>query len=395
MPVNAIYTRPIEHVKALCEEIGPRGPTTDEETRAATYAAAKLEEAGAKQVSIETFRSVPSLWWALEIASALALASTWIYYFSEGEHWGLSVFLLLAALYAMVAELSFWKVSLSNLLPKRISQNVYGKVPPRGESENKLVVIGHLDTNRTPVLFHRRVVSYLPGILMLMFLCVVLKAIAYFLGSGVENHMPVFLASLVLDVPIFAILLAMLHGDLFSPFTEGANDNATGAAIVLSLADCFAREPLERTEYWPLCTGCEEATLTGIKDFLNRHGDELKDAWFVDLECLGIGELRFITYEGMLKKYYSNPGLVRAATDAARNMGDSRISGMPLKSGYTETAIVAGRGFQGITIMAFPEGSMEMPHWHQTSDRIENINPENLDRAMQYVVALARELDSE
>ncbi len=393
--MEAAYTRPIEHVRVLCEEIGPRGPTTEEEARAAAYAAAKLEEAGSKQVSVETFRSVPSLWWALEIASALALGSTWLYYFSRGEQWGWSVLVLLFALYAIVAELSFWKISLSNLLPKRISQNVYGKVPPRGQPANRLVVIGHLDTNRTPALFHRRVVRYLPGILMLMFLCVVLKTIVFFIGSSVENHMPILFVSLILDAPIFVVLLAMLHGDLISPFTEGANDNATGAAIVLSLADFFAREPLERIEYWPLCTGCEEATLTGIKNFLDRHGDELRNAWFVDLECLGIGELRFITYEGMLKKYYSNPGLVRAAADAARKVGDPRIDGMPLRSGYTETAIVAGSGFQGITIMAFPKGSTEMPHWHQVSDRIENIDPENLDRAMQYIVALARELDSE
>jgi hypothetical protein len=388
-------TRPIEHVRVLCKEIGPRGPTTEEEARAAAYAAAKLEEVGAKQVSIEPFRSVPSVWWALEVASVIALATTWLYFLSRGLFWGWSIVLLLVAIYAIVAELSFWRLSFSNLLPKRLSQNVCGKVFPRQESKRRLVVIGHLDTNRTPILFHRRIVHYLPWILMIMFACVVLKACAFLVGSITESYQTVFVVSLVLDVPIFITLLAMLHGDLVSPFTEGANDNATAAAVVLSLAERFVREPLERTEYWALCTGCEEATLTGICDFLDRHGEELRDAWFVDLECLGIGELRYMTYEGMLKKYYSNPGLVRAAVEAAETIGDSRITGMPLRSGYTETAIVVGRGFKGITIMAFPEGSEEMPHWHQTSDRMENIDPDGLDRAMEYVAAIARELDAE
>jgi Zn-dependent M28 family amino/carboxypeptidase len=216
----------------------------------------------------------------------------------------------------------------------------------------------------------------------------------FLFGSITGAHMVVFVVSLTLDIPILAALLAMLHGDLFSPFTEGANDNATGAAIVLSLAEQFAHEPLEQTEYWALCTGCEEATLSGIRAFLDKHGEELRDAWFVDLECLGIGELRYITYEGMLKKYYSNPGLVRAAADAARAVGGGKIVGMPLKSGYTETAIVVKRGFKGVTIMAFPEGADDIPHWHQTSDRIANIQPETVDKAFHYVAALARELDS-
>jgi hypothetical protein len=309
--------------------------------------------------------------------------------------WGWAVLSLLVTLYIIVSELSFWKVSLSNILPKRISQNVYGKVFPKKESRNKLVVIGHLDTNRTPVLFHRRVVHFLPAILMMLVAFDILKILAFVFGPLTGAHSSVILLSLILDIPILIVLLAMLHGDLFSPFTEGANDNATAAGVVLSLAEHFGNGPLEHTEYWALCTGCEEATLTGIRDFLDKHGDELKDAWFIDLECLGIGDLKYITYEGMLKKYYSNPGLVRAAVDVAGTMEDLGVASMPLRTGYTETAIVIGRGFKGITLMAFPEGVEEMPHWHQTSDRIGNVEPENLDNAMRYVVAIAEELDSE
>jgi len=121
----------------------------------------------------------------------------------------------------------------------------------------------------------------------------------------------------------------------------------------------------------------------------------LKDAYFVDLECLGIGQLRYVTYEGMLKKYYSNPGLVGVAAKAARTIGDPGIQPMALSLGYTETAIVLRDGFKGITIMALPAGKEEVPHWHQASDRIANIDPENLKKAVRFLQVLARELDSE
>lgn len=387
-------TKPIDHVRVLCAEIGPRGPTTDGEARAAAYAAAKLEEVGAKGVSVETFRSVPSLWWALEIASALVLASTGVFYFGGGRGWGWPVLLVIAALYIVVAELGFWKLSVSNFLPKRFSQNVFGKIPPKKQSLRKLVVIGHLDTNRTPILFHRRFVRFLPAILVLVIVCEILKVPVFIIGAVGGIYPLSLFVVLVLDIPIAALLIIMIHGDLFSPFTEGANDNATAAAVVLSLAEQFASDPLDHTEFWALCTGCEEATLTGIRAFLDRHNDELRDADFIDLECLGIGELAYIMYEGMLKKYHSNAGLVRAASEAAEVIGRPGITARPLKSGYTETAIVAKRGFRGITIIAMPEGSDDVPHWHQVSDRIHNIDPKNLETAMEFVTAIARDLDS-
>ncbi|GAB4340502.1 MAG: hypothetical protein Kow0099_16470 [Candidatus Abyssubacteria bacterium] len=389
-----LNVQPIEHVRALCAEIGPRGPTTEDEARAAAYAAARLEEIGARDVTIETFRSVPSLWWALEVACAVALVSTPVFLLTNDRLWGLSVFFCVVSLYFLLAEFNFWSLSLSDILPKRISQNVYGKIAPKGEPRKKLVVIGHLDTNRTPIFFHPRLVRFLPWMLGLVFACIIAKALLFLVGGMTQAYRAPLAVFLVLDIPIAAGLVAMLHGDLFSPFTEGANDNATGAAVVLSLAELFSREPLENTEYWALCTGCEEATLTGIKAFLARHGDELRDAYFVDLECLGIGQLRFITHEGMLKKYHSNPGLVRAAADAARAVDADSIRAMQLKTGYTETAIVVRDGFRGITLMAFPEDSELVPHWHRQSDRVENIDAQNLTKAIRYLAALARDLDA-
>ncbi len=391
---EATPTSPMDHVKALCAEIGPRGPTTEEEAKAAAYAASKLREAGARDVSVETFRGVPSLWWALEIAMALALASTATYWWTGGKTCVYPIILCALSLYIVAGELSFWKFSLSNFLPKRVSQNVHGKVSPRGETRHKLVVIGHLDTNRTPVLFHKRVVGFLPAIFAAVTVGVILKTLAFFFGAATGAHGLALTVLLILDVPILLTLAAMLHGDLFSPFTEGANDNATAVGIALSLAERFAREPLEQTELWAVCTGCEEARLTGIEAFLDKHGDELRDAWFIDLEMLGIGELRYITCEGMLKKYHSNPGLVRAAADTARATGVDEMSGMQKKSGYTENAIVLKRGFRGITITTRPRGAKSGPHWHQVSDRMANLEPETLERAFEYVTALARELDS-
>lgn len=387
--------QPIEHVKFLCAEIGPRGPTTEAEARAAAYAAARLEETGAHEVTVEPFRSVPSLWRAFEIGSVIALSSTALFFGMHGRWWIWSILLCIVALLILVGEVAFWRYSLSNLLPKRISQNVYGKIPAKGEVRKRLVFIGHLDTNRTPKLFHPRIVRHLSGIFLFTLSCLILKMPVFAVSAISGMHAVGLAVALLLDLPILVLLGVILHGDYLSPFTEGANDNATGAAVVLSLAELLSRDPLRQTEVWGLCTGCEEATLTGIKAFLDRHGDRLSDAYFIDLECLGIGSLRYITQEGMLKRYHSNTGLVRAMAAVSEQSGDTALSPAVLKRGYTESAIVIGRGFKGITIMALPDGSDEVPHWHQTSDRIENIDSQNLNKAVHFLVAVARELDSD
>jgi hypothetical protein len=378
--------QPIEHVKALCE-IGPRPPTSDAEARAAAYARARLEAAGARDVSVEPFRNVAAGWKAFEIPLVIGIAATGADYFGGRV---CSALLCVLSLYFMVAESGFWKYSLTNFLPKRTSQNVYGTIPPKGKPSRKLVVIGHLDTALTPILFHPAIVPYFKLILMTPAVCIALKMLIFLFGSVVFSGAGALTAAILLDIPVAVVLLVVLHGDFFTPFTEGANDNATGAAVALSLAEHLAREPLERTEYWALCTGCEEAMLGGIQAFLDRHAEDLKDASFVNLECLGKGTLRYITYEGMLKKYHSDPGLIRALSETS----DGDIKPLPLKFGDTENLMIRRRGLKGITIMAFPEGSALVPHWHRLSDRVENINPQNLERTVRHLIALARKLDS-
>lgn len=43
-----------------------------------------------------------------------------------------------------------------------------------------------------------------------------------------------------------------------TPFTAGANDNASAVGLVLTLAEALVKQPLQHTRVWLACTGCEE-----------------------------------------------------------------------------------------------------------------------------------------
>jgi hypothetical protein len=142
--------QPIEHVRALCD-IGPRPPTSDAEARAAAYAKARLEAAGAREVSVEPFRNVAAGWKAFEIPLVIGMPHR------RTISAAASVAPVRPFLYLMVAESGILEVFVTNFLPKRTSQNVYGTIPPKKKAFAKLVVIGHLDGS-DPILFHPAIV---------------------------------------------------------------------------------------------------------------------------------------------------------------------------------------------------------------------------------------------
>ena len=59
-----------------------------------------------------------------------------------------------------------------------------------------------------------------------------------------------------------------------TPFTAGANDNASAVGLVLTLAETLRTAPLQHTRVWLACTGCEEAQHYGAIDFFRRHRSE-------------------------------------------------------------------------------------------------------------------------
>ena len=53
-----------------------------------------------------------------------------------------------------------------------------------------------------------------------------------------------------------------------TPFTAGANDNASAVGLVLTLAEAPVSPPLAHTRVWQACTGCEEVQHYGADPFL-------------------------------------------------------------------------------------------------------------------------------
>ncbi len=390
--------RALEHLRHLAVEIGPRPSTREGERRAAEYAAQVMREAGLQDVRLESFRSARSTYQPYGLAIGIGLLGNLLYLWKPGRRSAL-VAALLNALGAQgfYAEANFDDNWMRCLLPTGPSQNAVGIIPPVGERRQRVVLVGHLDTHRTPIFYSSpawlRLFSALVGA---AFASLVLSSIAAALGLAAGRSRQGWIGRLGAAFEAFA--LAMTLQAETTPYTTGANDNASGAATVLALAERLAKEPLQHTEVWVLNNGCEELGCYGMAAFLDVHGATLRDAYFLDFDMVGVGQPALLIREGLLRSYRPDPGLLELARQVA-NQHPELIAGEHPGGAYTDMGVVIKRGFRGLVIDSqLPPGHPAtdyMGYWHQPRDTFDKIERECLAKAHAFGWALLQRIDAQ
>lgn len=142
----------LAHIRALAVEIGPRGPTRAGEREGALYAKEQFNKNGL-HASQELFRSARSIFHPHLLGSGLILLAFILYPLGGKTTVILAALISAFALACELLELSFINNPFRWVVPKGESQNVYAVIPPAGEHKRDLVLVGHLDSQRTPLIF--------------------------------------------------------------------------------------------------------------------------------------------------------------------------------------------------------------------------------------------------
>lgn len=373
--------QPLELIGALSEGIGPRRPTSDAERRAAELLGAELAEAGAA-VGVEEFAGYDTFARPYGVIAALAVASGLPG--RSGPRWALGA--LSAAL--LVSEGGLVRAPLSDLMARGVSANVVGSVEPTGRAVRTLCLVAHLDSSRSGLLFDPRLGRVVRGLLTAQALAAApLVAEPLLRRSGV-GRLAVRLAR-----AINAIGLGLLaERELRGVDVPGANDNASGAAAVVTLAGELAAAPLEGTRVVALICGCEEAGLLGARAFLDRHDT---DGWlFVNFDGVAApATLRYLPEEGLVRRWPADPALIELAERVRAERPELGLEPLdePLGLTYDATAVLA-RGGRALTIVAGDRG--RIPNYHQATDTVANLDAPTLERALEIGRELIRRVDA-
>ena len=376
-----------DRIEGLCRW-DHRGSTTENEKQAAEYIEGEMRDIGL-EARLEHFVSYTSFSWVFLIVYGGSFAAGligWRYPF-----WGvmLSAFML-AVFYGECT--SKWK-PLASILPGHPSRNVLGILKNEG-AKKKLIFSAHYDSSKSGLSFHPALVgsfrsSFIISVVMKIVLLETL-IVRFFGGGGL-------LLSLLWIVSIAYLLLPiilLIHRELFGQYVNGASDNASGVATMLEVAEKLVENPPENFEVWFLATGCEEVNLIGMAAFVRAHQYEINrdTTYFLNLDSLGGGSLRYVIAEGMLKVYPSSPEMICAADRLAKEDEFKDVSPHTYRLAGLDALVPASRGFKAMSLMGLDEAD-GIPNWHWPTDTPENVDFSLSEKAAEFALRIVSVLD--
>jgi hypothetical protein len=266
------------------------------------------------------------------------------------------------------------------------------RIPPAsGQAKHKVVLLGHTDTNK-----HRLI--FAPENKRLLTTFGTLGIVAAALNSGLQFLNVLGLRTGALRGGTFLWLLSALGvalADELGGFVDGANDNASAVACLLGLAAQLSANPLKNTEVWLAFTGAEEVGCLGAHTLLDAYAHELTNAWFVDFEMVGAGDIVYITQHSSFTDfttYAPDDESLTWALETARKNPELAVRGAPMTI-TEEVGTLRGRGYRGICIAGQGKDGW-LVNWHQYSDNIAGINPQSLETAARFAWAMLQNLDN-
>jgi acetylornithine deacetylase/succinyl-diaminopimelate desuccinylase-like protein len=385
----------------LSEQIGARQATSREEKKAAEYVRDELIGLGVSNVRLEPFQGATSAWMPWSVALSLAAWGMLI-----GLLFGLVGGVIAAGLYLFAAWIIYCELHpprnptggypVRRWLRHRQSQNVLGVARPAGSTEQRVVLMGYLDSARTAFLWRSQRRQRFAGMLAaILFFSLIVSAAALFIGAITTSVEFYFVALFPLLFQIVA-LFASIRADR-GPVSPGANNNASGVGVMLALAERLLETPLTRTEVWLLTTGCRETGGDGLRAVLETHSAALSESTFIALEGVGVGaRVVVVTGEGSLRlTRYAAETQALAEQAAERCRADSiTVRAARHLGGSTETGIISRSGMKGIAVNVWPDATPGIAGRRNLNDTIDTIQEQALSQALAFAWALLQEIDT-
>ncbi len=380
----------LAHVRTLSVDIGPRGPTYEGERQGAEYAKREFQRIGLEPIW-ESFRSARSIFLPHVLGSLLMLLAFAVFPLGGRLTAVLAAALSLLVIVTELLELGFKDNLFRRIVPKAESQNVFAVIPPASEHQRDLILVGHLDSQRTPIFFRSpRWVKVYDNFTTVIFITYILQVVLYALAVIVPLD---WIWYATIPTAVCAVLMAafFIEADL-SPFTAGANDNATAAGLVLTLAEELKKRPLRHTRVFAVCTGCEEVQHYGMIDWYKRHRAELKDPRAIVFEMLGADGPSWLTREGIIVPFKPDPELASACQRLAADRPEWGAYPSSISGGNTEMADAVRAGVPAITLFGMTREGVA-PYWHQKEDTFDKMDPEVMRRTWDFTQALIEKID--
>ncbi len=392
------------YISGVCEKIGPRMSTSENERRAAEDLRKRLDRY-CDRVDVEEFSCAPGallghiklIVFLYIIGVALCFVKfSWVVPVVGGA-------LSASVLVIFYLELFRLHEVVDALFPTRRSQNVVGRIGPEGGGARRLIIFsGHLDSAYEFPLVHAHKTLLLVLIVNTLACTIytavvgVLKGVALALGWWLVQPLAFGGGVSLLDLLLIYSIVGAVSGVVVAfgltskRESPGASDNLSGVATTLALARSFDRHPgsvPDDTALWFVGFGCEEC-MRGSKRFVAAHREafarDFDDVILINIDGVGAGDLYIVAEEKMYTSRHSDEvcALLEDAASAAGVDASKKI----LTLGGTDAAFFSKAGIKASSIVCIGKSGLP-PYWHTLDDVPEYVDEKHLE----WTVAICRE----
>ncbi len=362
------------------------------ERRAAEYVAEQLRAYGVR-AALEEHPAHGTYWWPLGLPLAAGVLAGIAGL--RGRRWPAAL-LAGAAAGLLADDVVAGRRPLRRRLPQRRAVNVVGWAGDP-TAERTVVVMAHHDAPHTGAFFdfQQWLGARLPASMVENLdtsppmYWIIAGGGPGLVAAGAVTGSRALLKAGTAASAFFAAAFAQIGASATSP---GANDDASGVAGLVALAQALAERPVTGVRVLLLSAGAEESFQEGMLGFAERHFGELPRhrTWFVNLETVGSQHLVLLEGEGpmqMLDADAQFKDTVEAVADRA---------GIPVRRGLrsrvtTDSLVPIKAGYRTATLVSVDD-SKALRNYHTSRDLPEHLDYGTVAHAAELAEAVVRHL---
>jgi len=379
----------------LAREIGGRAPGSPGERSASRFMERELKALGLEP-ELQRFRTPVTTAWSELLVRLLFITGVLLFPLANRFSY---VSIFFAFIFFLLEQ--FGRSPFGWLQVHRKSENVIAQIKARENSKKTLVVAAHVDSPRSAFYYRPGLVKFLRIFSILDIACMSFLFMLFtftFAGAILKmeaEKLNLFwkIGLIPLIVPSLALIGLAQKAFAGKPIA-GANDNASGAAVLLELARVYSRRRPQNLDIWFVATGAADAGGIGIKRLLGRNRRQLRGAFFVILDKVGSGLPVCYRKEGGLFPFKANRKLISVVKEIFQvhphyDAGFKR-NGLDRGEGFQ----LLSRGKKAITLTSRNKGGCPQ-FWRWYEDDLDNLDPKCMRLTLDLIRALVDKLDKE
>ncbi len=308
----------------------------------------------------------------------------------------------------MVMEFFLYKEFVDVFWKKKKGYNVIGKIEPKGEVKQQIIVSGHIDSAYIfnffvyqPKLYSLRILGSL-GFVFLMFICswvwVIIQAI-----SGAPAAIG-FSLTLKILFTVSIILVIQLYFFSGKKGTPGAGDNLVSVCIADKVGKKFSDlkksgKGLENTRLVIAGWDAEECGLRGARAYVKKNIAEMKaiPTYNFNMDCpYLVKELFFLTSDINCSVKLS-VNMAMECKEISEKLGyPAEMKPIEFLTGGTDAGEFGRVGIDATSLIAMPWGGNERyDAYHTPKDVVSAIEPEAVEAVLKIACEYISKKDME